>query len=243
MRIFDVKTYVEAKTFIKDKKLYTLMIDDFKKNKNLYEKSLIAVDPIIFTISDKKLKIFLKKREKDPFKGKYELPGGLLLHDETAEQTMERKLKELLGDFKIFFMQFQSFTKPNRDPRERIISIGFMALVNEESIEIKDSWFDVEKLPDLAFDHKEIITLAKNHLCQHLNLMVAKQFLPEYFPLNKLQEVHEVVGKRKYDNRNFRKKMIQSGCVEETDQIQKGCSHRPSKLYKFKAEVHEISCK
>ncbi|MBT7902812.1 NUDIX hydrolase [Candidatus Woesearchaeota archaeon] len=199
-----------------------------------YEKSFIAADPVIFTISQKKLKILLHKREKDPFKHKLELPGGLVLSQENAEDTIKRKLTELIGKEDIYFIQFKTFSNPNRDPRRRVISIGFIALINSEQINISsEHWHDFNELNDLAFDHKIIIKCATEFLKKNLDEVVAKQFLPQYFPLNNLQEVYELIEGKDYDNRNFRKKMISSGIVVETEKKQENCSHRPSKLYTF----------
>lgn len=206
--------------------------------KALYEKVRAAIDPVIFAIEHGKLKVFLKDREKEPFKGRYELPGGLLKENETAEQALHRKLRKIIGS-KIFFTQFYTFTEPKRDPRRRTISIGFIALVNYDLLKSLNNpneqkkWHDCRNLPALAFDHKEIISKAIKHLKENINNLIVKQFLPEAFPLNKLQEAYEIIEEQKYDNRNFRKKMISSGIVEPTESLEENVSHRPAKLYRF----------
>ncbi|MBN1157632.1 NUDIX hydrolase [Candidatus Woesearchaeota archaeon] len=199
-----------------------------------YEKARIAVDAVIFTVQDKSLKVLLHAREKEPFKDKKELPGGLIRGNETAEDTLKRKLQEIIGQQDIFFQQFFSFTEPSRDPRERTISIGFIALVNSENIGHINEWYAFGSLPELAFDHKKIISRAKHYLKENVSSLIVKQFMPKQFPLNKLQEIYELIEEIKYDNRNFRKKMITSGIVEETPDIEKNVSHRPAKLYSFK---------
>lgn len=201
--------------------------------KKMYEKARIAVDAVIFTIHDKKLKLLLHKREKEPYKKRQELPGGLLKQNETAEQTLKRKLKEIISYQNIFFQQFFTFTNPSRDPRERTVSIGFIALINEEKIENLKEWYDYPHLPELAFDHKEIIKKARTYLKKNVSSLIAKQFMPNEFALNKLQEAYEVIEGKKYDNRNFRKKLISSGIVIETNKIETNVSHRPAKLYKI----------
>jgi len=202
--------------------------------KKVYEMSKIAIDPVIFTIHDSKLKVLLHIREKPPFQGKKELPGGLLLGDERAEQTLKRKLKELVGFDNLFMKQFYTFTHPNRDPRNRIVSIGFVSLINQERVKDIVRWYDYNSLRDLAFDHKIIIDYAFQYLKDNLNSSVVKHFMPKLFPINKLQEVYELIEEKKYDNRNFRKKLINSGIVEETNKLEQGVSHRPAKLFKFK---------
>ena len=172
-----------------------------------YETAQIAVDPVILTIADGRLKVLLQRREKQPFKGKFELMGGLLRKNEAAEQTLNRKLREILGET-AFFTQFHTFTASNRDPRARTISIGFIALVHDEKLQ--KNWFSVDNLPELAFDHKAIILKAHRYLQQNMNSEIVRHFLPPKFPLNKLQNVHEVIKNERYDNRNFRKKIISS---------------------------------
>ncbi len=198
-----------------------------------YAHAWVAVNAVIFSISQGQLKVFLFLREKEPFKGLMELPGGLILKKETAEETLERKLHELFPSRRIFFQQFFTFTALLRDPRERAVSIGFIALINSDKASHSSSWFNVDSLPKLAFDHAEIIDVAHKHLRRNVGELIVRQFLPEKFPLNKLQEAFEIIEGKKYDNRNFRKKMLNSEIVEETSEIEKNVAHRPAKLYKF----------
>ena len=200
---------------------------------NKYEQSRTAVDAVIFTIQDKQLQVLLHKREKEPFETLFELPGGLLLPTETADQTLKRKLLQTTGHDDIFFQQFFTFTKPNRDPRVRTISVGFIALINTEKIPDLTGWQNISDLTKLAFDHLNIIEKAKEYLKQNISPKIVKQFMPEFFPLNKLQEVYEVIEQKEYDNRNFRKKLISSGIVKETEKREINVSHRPAKLFCF----------
>ena len=199
-----------------------------------YTIAQVAVDPVIFTIKDKKLKVFLQIREKEPFKDKKELPGGLLLQNETAEETLNRKLKEILGYSELFFNQFYTFTEPNRDPRSRTISIGFITLINPEKIKNFKDWYDYNALKDIAFDHPKIIQKAREFIKKQANHSLLKHIVPSKFPLNKLQEVYETIEEKKYDNRNFRKKILSLEILEETKQKEQSVSHRPAKLFKFK---------
>ena len=200
----------------------------------MYEKAYVAADPVIFTLHDRTLKVYLKRREKEPFTGKYELPGGLVLPNETAEQTLSRKLAQTLGKHDLYFEQFHTFSAVDRDPRERAVSVGFIALVAHEHVSDLQHWHAVEKLPALAFDHAAIIRKAQTYLREHIDTLIVKQFLPAQFPLNRLQEAYEIIEGTKYDNRNFRKKMLTSGLVVETKTKEQGVSHRPATLYKFK---------
>lgn len=198
-----------------------------------YIRARIGVDAVVFTISRSELQVILHCREKPPFKGRYELPGGLLREEETVEDALQRKLQEVVGKKTIFFEQFHTFTAPDRDPRERTISVGFIALINHDEMPYSAAWFSTEKLPDLAFDHGKIIEKAKQYLKDHANHLVVKQFMPAKFPLNDLQRVYETIEDVRYDNRNFRKKMLQSGIVRETKEFETNVSHRPAKLYRF----------
>ena len=205
--------------------------------KKEYDTAMVAIDPVIFTIHDKKLKVLLSVREKEPYDKKHELPGGLLLPDENAEETLKRKLRELLGGASIFFTQFYTFTSPSRDIRGRTISIGFIALVSEDKIKPASNWHDCNNLPELAFDHRIIIGKAKAYLKNNINSLIVKQFMPALFPLNKLQDAYEVIEEKRYDNRNFRKRMISLGIVEETGKAEQNVSHRPANLFRFKANT------
>ena len=199
----------------------------------MYEKARIAVDPVIFTISENKLRVLLQKREKEPFKGKYELLGGLIEPNESSKEALKRKLREVLDTNEFFFKQFHTFTESKRDPRMRTISIGYVTLIEKSNVKTTESWFDAKNLPSLAFDHKKIIEKALENLKANIDLF-AEHLLPKKFPLNELQKVHEIILEETFDNRNFRKQMIEAKIVKETEEIEVNVSHRPALLYVFK---------
>lgn len=196
-----------------------------------YEKARIAVDPVIFTIENGSLKVLAHKREKKPFKSELELPGGLLREDEDPLERLNKKVKEMAGKEEIMFKQFGVFTDPERDPRERTISIGYLALVPEDYVKSNDKW--IEPKQEMAFDHGEIVDEAIKHLQENLDKKILQQYMPELFPINRLQEVYETVLKKEYDNRNFRRKMLREK-VKKTDKKQQNVPHRPARLYKFR---------
>lgn len=200
----------------------------------MYEKAKIAVDPVIFSIEDGKLKVLLHQREKEPFNQRFELPGGLLRLEESPEKRMNQKLSEMVGKEDIYFDQFNVFTDPDRDPRDRTISIGYIALVSEEEIKNEEKWFNARELPEMAFDHGKIVSQAEKYLRENLDTVIVKQFMPELFPLNDLQKAYEVIEEKDYDNRNFRRKTTEQDIVEKTGKKQDNVSHRPATLYKFK---------
>lgn len=204
---------------------------------NEYEVGRIAVDAVIFTVKDRELWVYLKTREKEPFLGQHELPGGLLLPRETAENTLARKLNEIVDSDTVFLEQFHTFTDPKRDPRTRTISIAFMALLPQEKVsDSLDHFHKLTKLPQLAFDHKQIVDKAHLYLRTKPNYVFARQFLPQYFPLNQLQTVYEAIAQRKLDNRNFRKKMLDSGLITKVAKVQSNVRHRPATLFRFSAQ-------
>ena len=199
--------------------------------KNL-EESFIAVDPVILTIKNGKLLVYLQKRDEKPNLNFLELPGGLLRKNESAQDTLKRKLSVVVSQ-EVYFSQFHTFTQPKRDPRQRVVSIGYIALIPPHFVQDQTNWYEVAEITKLAFDHFAILTRAITYLRAQLNGIIAKQFLPEKFPLNQLQEVYEIILNEQFDNRNFRRKMIQSKVVIETEELTQGVSHRPAKLFVF----------
>lgn len=206
-----------------------------KIQEKVYEQGKIAVNAVVFTIQNNDLFVYLDIREKEPFKDSLELPGGLLLPDETAEGTLFRKLKDI-GQKDIFFQQFYTFTSPKRDPRGRTISIGFIALLSPDKILHTENFYQLSSLSKLAFDHQEIMNMAVKYLEQNTDSLV-RQFMPDFFPLNDLQRVYEVIRQKKLDNRNFRKKVLDSGILKKIKKTQKNVAHRPATLYKFTTKI------
>ena len=207
-----------------------------EKNKN-YEFANIAVNAVICTIKDKKLLIYLQTREKDPFKNYLELPGGLLHQKETAQETLIRKLKNITELKNHSLHQFQTFTDPKRDLRSRTISIGYIALLSSEKITSLKNFYQVDSLTKLAFDHQEIIKSAIKFLKQNINNQLIQELMPKIFPLNDLQVVYQVISQKKIDNRNFRKKVLNSNLLQKAKIVQKNVNHRPASLYQFTNKI------
>lgn len=200
-----------------------------------YENSRIAVDAVIFTIKEGSLHIYLNTREKDPDLGKLELLGGLILPDETAEETLLRKIKQIIPELKsVYFEQFHTFTNPKRDPRVRTVSIGFMALVSPGLIDDWTNWHVTENIKGLAFDHFSIFTAARKRLRSLTDITIAKHLLPKLFRLNELHQTMELLNSAKYDNRNFRRMALASEKIIETDKKDGSGASRPAVLYCFK---------
>jgi len=205
------------------------------------DKFLIAVDAVVFAYDKDYLKILLIKRGIEPFLNEWALPGGFLRKGESLEDSVKRELKEETNINDIFLKQLHTFSLINRDPRERVITTAYYALVNPENYKIKADtdalevkWFNFNELPKLAFDHNEIIEMAINKLRKDIEFKpVGFELLPEYFTLAKLQKLYEIIFDKEIDKRNFRKKLLKTELIIETDKKDTGGVKRPARLYYF----------
>lgn len=202
----------------------------------------VTVDVVIFTVREKKLKLLLVKRAGEPYQGKWALPGGFVHLDEDLDAAARRELKEETGVGGVFLEQLYSFGGVNRDPRERVITVSYYALIPSDKVELRAStdaeavgWFSLDEMPPLAFDHEDIVDMAHQRLSAKLDYStIAFQFMPEKFTLSELQEVYEIILRQEMDKRNFRKWILALERIEETDEERRGGIHRPAKLYRVK---------
>lgn len=205
-----------------------------------YPHPAVTTDCIVFGFDGTKLNLLLINRGIEPYKGSWALPSGFMKIDETAEQGALRELQEETGVKDIYIEQMQAFTAVDRDPRERVMTIAFMAFVRQEKYEViagddaaKAQWFPVKSLPQLAFDHKEIITLALDKLRWKMTYEpLAFRLLNKTFTISQLQTIYEVVFDKRFDRRNFHKKLTSLGYIIPTEEQQKTIC-RPSTLYTF----------
>lgn len=205
-----------------------------------YPHPAVTVDVAVFTFADNALKVLLVRRAEDPFAGRWALPGGFVGIDESLKRAAWRELGEETGIRAGFLEQVGAFGRPDRDPRERVITIAYLALVAADRLEIRPGsdaaearLFDVGSLPDLAFDHAKILSRARARLREKLDEpRTALQLLPEPFTLPALQRAHELVLGRPLDKRNFRKKILASGLVKPTGAQRRDGPHRPAALYR-----------
>jgi len=201
----------------------------------------VTTDVVIFTIEDGQLKVLLIKRANEPFKDQWALPGGFLFEDEEPEHAAVRILKDKAGIKNVYVEQLYTFGGSGRDPRGKIITVSYFALVPKEKIKISVSdkiqtptFRSVKKLPDIAFDHNRIITYALKRLQSKLEYTnVVYSLLPRYFTFNQLQNAYEIISGRKLDKRNFRKKFMLLKLIKATKKVLKGERQRPAKLYEF----------
>ncbi len=207
-----------------------------------YETPLVTVDIVVFTIDDGMLKVLLIRRKRQPFQHMWAIPGGFIRTGETLEEAAERRLHEETSVKDIYLEQLYSFGSPNRDPRARVITVAYYALIRADLLHLEAKanaedvrWFDVTTLPELGFDHSDIVNLAWDRLKEQLkDSNISFQLLSEKFTLTELQRVYELILEKKLDKRNFRKKILSSGIVIETEETKMDGYHRPAQLYAFK---------
>jgi 8-oxo-dGTP diphosphatase len=204
-----------------------------------YPHPAVATDIAVFTLRNHALDLLLIRRGAEPFKGLWALPGGFLGEGETLDQCAARELREETGLAHAYLRQFANFSAPSRDPRERVISVAYLALVPDDGNEPQADtdadeagWFPVDSLPELAFDHDVITGEAIRCLRSLLETTpISLSLMPTEFSLSDLQQVHEAILGQALDKRNFRKKVIASGTIAETGNMSRG-AHRPARLYR-----------
>lgn len=212
-----------------------------------YERPSVTTDIIIFSIIDDELKVLLVKRDVNPFKGKWALPGGFVKMDEDLEQGAKRELQEETGVKDAYLEQLYTFGDVKRDPRGRVITVAYFALINSEKVKLKATtdvseakWFPVLGLPKPAFDHQKIIDYAIKRLRWKFEYThVAFSMLPKKFSFTQLQKIYEIVFNKKFDKRNFRKKVLSLNILEE-EEIKKDVSYRPPQLFSLKTNIPKI---
>ena len=207
-----------------------------------YEQPGVTVDLVIFTVNDDMLKVMLVKRAEEPFADSWSFPGGFLKTSESLEEAALRVLREKAGVANVYVEQLYTFGDPNRDPRARVITVTYFALipwkdlVPSPSDKISDlMWTSVYHLPKLAFDHRKIVEYAVKRLrakASYSNIVYS--LMPRQFRLSELQRMYEIIINDKLDKRNFRKRMLATGLLQETGRKDIAGAHRPAMLYKFK---------
>ncbi|MGV8151970.1 MAG: NUDIX hydrolase [Candidatus Nanoarchaeia archaeon] len=214
-----------------------------------YPKPSVTVDIVIFTIQNKELKVLLIKRALEPYKDSWAIPGGYVHIDEGLENAAKRELEEETGVKDVYLEQLYTFGNPKRDPRGRVITVSYFALVNWEktkqkliaSTDAKEvNWFSIENIPKLAFDHNEILTYALKRLRWKFEYtLVAFSLLPKEFTISQIQEIYSIVFQKKFDKRNFAKKILSLNILKQ-GKIKKDVSYRPPRLYSLKNQIGDI---
>lgn len=215
-------------------------------NKNEYEKPSVAVDLLVFTVKDDRLKIVLVRRNEHPFKDMLSLPGVFVGINETLDEAAARGAREEAGLADIYFEQLYTWGDIDRDPRMRIISVSYLSLTPAEKLTLSAGsrtssaeLYDVEELlasdEELAFDHRKIIEYGRERIRNKTEYSrIAFEFLPKEFTLPQLQRVYEILLGKPLYKANFRRRV--APLIDETERMTSGDAHRPSRIYKEKTE-------
>jgi 8-oxo-dGTP diphosphatase len=212
-----------------------------------YERPALAVDCAVFGRDEHTLKLLLIKRGLPPFKDQWALPGGFVRIDESVDRAARRELAEETGFSDVYLEQLYTFGAVDRDPRERVVSVAYYALVNlsehrpqAASDAAAADWFELGKLPRLAFDHKDIVRVARERLRAKVRYQpVGFELLPEKFTLTALQRLYETILETPLDKRNFRKKLADMDFVVPTEELETGVMHRRARLYRFDEKKYQ----
>ena len=212
-----------------------------------FARPALTVDIVVFALDDEDLQVMLIERDLPPFAGQWALPGGFVRVEETLDQAAARELREETGLSDIFLEQLFTFGDLQRDPRERVVTVAYYALVNlaghavQASTDARNAaWFPVTELPTLAFDHARIVETALERLRGKVRYQpLGFELLPERFTLRQLQHLYEIVLGRELDKRNFRKKVLSMGILKETNEIEKDVAHRAARLFRFDQRAYQ----
>ncbi|MDR0743694.1 MAG: NUDIX hydrolase [Tannerella sp.] len=210
-----------------------------------YPKFYVAVDCIIFGFNKGNLNLLLLKRKFEPSKGKWSLMGGFVQKDESVDEAAKRVLKELTGLDRVYMEQVGAFGDIERDPGERVISIAYYALINiddydKESVQSYNAfWTDINNLPGLIFDHREMVDKARTRMKQKASYKpIGFNLLPKLFTLTQLQTLYEAIYGETMDKRNFHKRVAEMDFIEMTDEIDKSSSKRGARLYRMNNDAY-----
>lgn len=207
-----------------------------------YPRPNLTVDCVVFGFDESnRLKLMLIRRSLPPFQDQWALPGGFIHMDESLDMAARRELQEETGLEDIFLEQLYTFGTPDRDPRDRVVTVAYYALVNLKEYAVQSStdaseaaWFPVNQLPPLAFDHDRIIAMAIARLKGKVRYEpIGFELLPKKFTLSQLQTLYETVLDVELDKRNFRKKILKMDLLIELEETQRDVAHRAARLYQF----------
>lgn len=222
-----------------------------KQTKPIYipeQKITLAVDCIIFGFNDNRLELLLIHRGFEPNLGQWSLMGGFVKNDENLDDAANRVLKNLSGLESVYMEQVKAFGDVNRDPNERVVSTAYSALIlkkeyNDELIKKHNAeWFPVDNLPELIFDHEEMVAAAMRRLKRRVRVApIGFKLLPEKFTLTQLQSLYEAILDETLDKRNFRKKTNQMDFLVRTSEKDRFTSKRGAYLYKFDKKKYRLS--
>jgi 8-oxo-dGTP diphosphatase len=221
-----------------------------------FDRPSVTIDVAMLTIMKGELRVLVVRRNENPFEGDWALPGGFVRMDESLEEAAERVLQEKVGLENIYLEQLYTFGHPERDPRMRVITVSYYALIAEDRLSTAEldqntqlaqvvvlwegerggpvNLFGTNGELPLAFDHAEIIGMAVKRIRGKLDYVpIGFQLLPERFTLRQLQEIHEVILDRDLNKDSFRRRLSSSGLIKSTGERERQVDHRPATLYRF----------
>ena len=212
-----------------------------------YPRAALTVDCVVFGFDEGELKVLLIERALGPFKGRWALPGGFVRVHETLDEAAWRELAGETGLKNVFLEQLYTFGAVDRDPRERIVSVAYYALVKLSDHRAKAAtdaanaeWFPISKTPKLAFDHGDILATALARLKAKVRYQpIGFELLPPKFTLSELQHLYEMVLETDLDKRNFRKKVLGFDLLVPLKETRRAGRHRPAQLFRFDADKYE----
>lgn len=215
------------------------------KSFDQYQNPSLAVDLVVFGYHENSLNVLLLNRKEEPFKNKWTLPGAFLQMEERFQDTCSRVLKTKLGMTNLFLEQLYSFDELKRDPRGRVISVTYYALINPTKFEIiagnmanDVKWFPVNEIPRLGFDHNLIFNKAFERLrSKILYYPVGFELLDDVFTMPELHRLYETILQIRIDRRNFRRKILDSKYLVSTGSKREGLQNRHPDLYKFNKKL------
>ena len=201
----------------------------------------VTVDVVILTMVEGDLRVWLVRRTHWPFAGQWAIPGRFIAMDEGLEDAAQRELQAETHLQDIYLEQLYTFGEPGRDPRTRVITVVYYALIDAARLHVRPAgdgdqaaWFRLQALPTLAFDHEQILAYTVGRLRGKLEYTnIGFQLLAPHFTLSELQEVYEAILGRQLDKRNFRRKILSSPILVDTGELKMEGSHRPARLYRF----------
>ena len=215
-----------------------------KKYSYKYPHPSVTTDCVIFGFDGGKLKVLLVERGLEPYKGRWAFPGGFVKMDESCEEGALRELEEETALKGTYVQQFHTYSDPNRDPRERVITVAFFALVRIQEVEADDAnkaqWFAIDEVPQLAFDHDVILRDALKRLRERIHFQpIGFELLPEKFTMRQLQNLYEAILDVHFDRGNFSKKMLHFNILTPLDETVRPTPKREARLYRFNKESYD----
>ena len=208
-----------------------------------YPHPSVTTDCVVFGYDGLRLNVLLIERGADPFKGHWAFPGGFLNIDESAQQGAKRELFEETGLREAYLRQFHTFSAVNRDPRERVISIAYYALVRISEVKggddaAKAQWFPLDSVPPLAFDHDMMLRMAIKELRRQIHFEpIGLELLPEKFTMTQLRHLYEAILNKKCNHRHFSTEMLKTGFLTQLNET-KVANNKATSLYKFNREKY-----